>query len=94
MCKLCELSQSSCTTKARYKELCSKIKKNKKSSEPQQLPLLYYMKTLNYITAAIQKSLIPIPVIPSVCEDYGSIIKNALFQIQWMLRKLVPDELF
>ena len=79
---------------ARPKRVIRNYVQKKKSSEPQQLPLLYYMKRLNYMTAAIQKSLIPIPVIPSACEDYGSIIKDALFQIQWMLRKLVPDELF
>ena len=52
------------------------------------------MKRLTYMTAAIQKSLIPNPVVPSACEDYRSIIKDALFQIQWILRKLFPEELF
>ena len=54
------------------------------------------------MTAAIQKSLIPCPVIPSPCEDYGWIIKDGLFRVipngccgnaedeRW---KPVPDEL-
>ena len=38
--------------------------------------------------------MIPGPVIPSPFEDYGLIIKDGLYQIQWMLRKPVPDKLF
>ena len=95
VCELYGLSQSSSTTESCYKKLCSK----KKSPEPQQLPptrdaLLCYIKRVNYMTAAIQKSLIPSPAIPFPCENYGWIIKDGLFQIQWMLRKPVPDELF
>ena len=45
------------------------------------------------MTAVIKKSLIPCPVIPSPCEDYGWINKDGALQIQWMLRKPVPDEL-
>ena len=55
--------------------------------------LLCHLKRVNYVTAVIKKSLIPCPVIPSPCEDYGWIIKDGVLQIQWMLRKPVPDEL-
>ena len=94
-CELYGLSQSPSMIESPYKKFYSK----KKSSELQQLPpthdaLLCYMERVNYMTTAIQKSLIPCPVIPSPCEDYGWIIKDDLFQIQWMLWKPVPNELF
>ena len=88
------LSQCSSMTVARYKKFCSK----KKSPEPQQLPLtrdalLYHLKRVNYVTAVIKKSLIHCPLIPSLCENYCWIIKDDVLQIQWMLRKPVPNEL-
>ena len=55
--------------------------------------LLCHLKKVNYVTALIKKWLIPCLVIPSPCEDYVWIIKDGMLQIQWMLRKLVPDEL-
>lgn len=65
---------------------------------PQHLLLMHYallchFKRVNYVTAAIKKSLITCPVIPSHCEDYCLIIKDNLLQIQWILQKLVPDKL-
>ena len=40
------------------------------------------------------KSLVPCSITPSSpCEDYGWIVKNDLFQIQWMMWKPVPNEL-
>ena len=93
MCEIYGLSQSSNSTEARYKNFRSR----KKSPEPQQVPptrdaILCHLKRVTYVTAAIKKSLIP-TVIPSPCEEYGWIINDGLLQIQWMLRKLVPDKL-
>ena len=83
---------NSSTTEARYKKFCRK----KKLPEPQQLPpkrnsQLCQLKRVNYVTAAIKKSLISCPAVPSPCEDFGWIIKDGLLQIQWMLRKPVPN---
>ena len=78
------------------------VQKKKKSCKQQQLSLthdalLCYMKTVNYVAAAIQELLILFPVIPSpmkVIKVNGWIIKDSFFQIQWMLWKLFPEELF
>ena len=94
VCELYGVSKCANTNEARYKKFCSK----KKSPEPQQLPptrdaLLCHMKRVNYVTAVIKSSLTPSPFIPMPCEDYGWIVKDGKLQIQWMLRKPVPDDL-
>ena len=88
VCELYELSQSSRTTKARYKKFCSK------KEIISGVRCLGHIKRENYVTATAQKSLIPCSAIPSPCENYGWRIKDGLFQIQWMLWKPVPNELF
>ena len=85
-----ELSQSSCTTKARYKELCSK----KKIIRTTTITSVVLYEKCKLYDCGNSKITDPFTVMPSTCDDYGWIIKDGLFQIQWTLRKLVPDELF
>ena len=71
--ELYRLSQSSSTSKACYKHRILFIKEITRTTtitSDARCSVVSYEKN-NYVTSAIQKSLIPCPVIPSPCVDYG-----------------------
>jgi len=93
-CKMYGLAQCQDTDIARYQKFC---KSKKKCPEPQQLPptkdvLLCHLKRVNYATAVIKKALYQHPNLPSP-DGYGWKIVDGFLDIEWMLRKPIPDVL-
>ena len=93
VCQLYGIKKCCNVDEARYLKFCSR----KKTPEPQQLPptqdvLLCHLKCVNYATAVIIRALLPNPNVLTP-DGYGWYLEDDILQVQWMLRKPIPDDL-
>ena len=90
------LSQSSSATKARYKHRILFIKEITRTATincDTRCPVVSYEKS-KLCDSINPKITDPLSCHTLPCENYGWIIKDGLFQTQWILRKPARDELF